>query len=37
MGDGDPTLSEQVLDVPEAECEAQIQSNGGRMIAPGNR
>ena len=35
MGDDDPTLSEQVLDVPEAECEAQIQSNGGRMTKQG--
>jgi hypothetical protein len=25
MGDGDPTLSEQVLDVPEAQREPQIQ------------
>ena len=28
MGDGDPTLSEQVLDVSKADCEPQIQPNG---------
>jgi hypothetical protein len=29
--DGDPTLSKQVLDISEAECEAQIQPNGVLM------
>ncbi len=28
IGDGDPALSEEVLDIPEAECELQIQPDG---------
>jgi hypothetical protein len=28
VGDDDPALGEEILDIPEAECEAQVQPNG---------
>ena len=37
VGDDDPALSEKVLDIPQAECELQIQPTARWMIASGSR